>query len=154
MINEITLILDAYNQTSPIAFYQPQPQPILPAPQLNPLPSNPTVNNYPPLPCTCFVQPVQVPDPLQQHFSFVNSSSSLLSTKDVPLLTGKHDWGLWHSAVRTLILNANLLGHITDINKRGGRLYANVDICIQATIMIHYIQSNLLLCICIQLNVM
>ena len=42
------------------------------------------------------------------------SNSSLPSTKDVPLLTGKHDWGPWHSAVRTLILNANLLEHIAD----------------------------------------
>ena len=40
--------------------------------------------------------------------------SSLPSTKDVPILTGKHDWGPWHSAVRTLTLNANLLGHISD----------------------------------------
>ena len=49
---------------------------------------------------------------VQQHVSFANSS--LPSSKDVPLLTGKHDWGPWHSAVRTLILNANLLGHIAD----------------------------------------
>ena len=27
---------------------------------------------------------------------------------------GKHDWGPWNSAVRTLITNANLLGHIAD----------------------------------------
>ena len=41
-------------------------------------------------------------------------NSSLPSTKNLPTLTGKHDWGPWHSAVRTLILNANLLGHIAD----------------------------------------
>ena len=34
--------------------------------------------------------------------------------KDIPILSGKHDWGPWHSAVRTLIMNANLLGHIAD----------------------------------------
>ena len=44
--------------------------------------------------------------------SYVNPS--LPSTKDVPLLTVRHDWGPWHSAVRTLILNTNLLGHIAD----------------------------------------
>src|ERR1700678_2376321 len=37
---------------------------------------------------------------------------------------------------------------MNNISKRGGRLYANVDICIQATVMILYIQPNLLLCIC------
>lgn len=46
------------------------------------------------------------------HFS--HSKFSLPSTKDIPLLSGKYDWGPWHSAVRTLVLNANLLGHIAD----------------------------------------
>ena len=40
------------------------------------------------------------------QISYVNPS--LPSTKDVPLLTVRRDWGPWHSAVRTLILNANL----------------------------------------------
>src|SRR5882757_2769317 len=39
---------------------------------------------------------------------------TLPSTKDIPLLTGKHDWGPWHSVVRTLILHANVLGHIAE----------------------------------------
>jgi hypothetical protein len=39
---------------------------------------------------------------------------SLPSTKDIPLLTGKHDWGPWHSAVSSLILCSNLLSHIAD----------------------------------------
>jgi hypothetical protein len=46
------------------------------------------------------------------HFS--HSKFTLPSTKDIPLLSGKHDWGPWHSAVRTLVLNANLLGHIAE----------------------------------------
>jgi hypothetical protein len=45
---------------------------------------------------------------------FSHSKFSLPSTKDIPILSGKHDWGPWHSAVRSLILNANLLGHIAD----------------------------------------
>ena len=49
-------------------------------------------------------------------------TSSLPSTKDIPVLTGKHDWGPWHSAVRTLTLNANLLGHISD-NPLPGAVY-------------------------------
>ena len=41
-------------------------------------------------------------------------TSSLPSTKNIPILTSKHDWGSWNSMVRTLILNANLLGYIAD----------------------------------------
>jgi hypothetical protein len=37
---------------------------------------------------------------------------TLPSTKDIPLLTGKHDWGPWHTVVWTLIDCSNLLGHI------------------------------------------
>lgn len=43
-----------------------------------------------------------------------HSKTSLPSTKDIPLLSRRHDWGPWHSMVQTLILNANLLGHIAD----------------------------------------
>ena len=46
--------------------------------------------------------------------TFSPFNSSLPSTKDVPLLSGKHDWGPWHTAVCTLILNSNLLGHIAN----------------------------------------
>jgi hypothetical protein len=66
----------------------------------------------PPLP----TPPVAILRTLTGSSSTYNSPSkfTLPSTKDIPLLTGKHDWGLWHSAVRTLILNTNLLGHIAD----------------------------------------
>ena len=37
---------------------------------------------------------------------------TLPSTKDIFILTGKHDWGPWHTAVWTLIDCSNLLGHI------------------------------------------
>jgi hypothetical protein len=36
------------------------------------------------------------------------------STKDVPILTGKHDWGTWNTAVWTLIDCSNLLRHVHD----------------------------------------
>ena len=68
-----------------------------------------------PLPHAPLPHPPLIPNPPNHpntQISYVNSS--LPSTKDVPLLTGKHDWGPWHSSVRTLILNANLLGHIAD----------------------------------------
>jgi hypothetical protein len=41
-----------------------------------------------------------------------NHNFTLPSTKDIPILTGKHDWGSWHTAVWTLIDCSNLLGHI------------------------------------------
>jgi hypothetical protein len=37
---------------------------------------------------------------------------ALPSTKDIPLLTEKHDWGSWHMAIWTLIDCSNLLGHV------------------------------------------
>ena len=102
---------------SPIAFAQPQPLPFFAAPQPFPLPPQPV-----PLPLHTN-PPTYVPLPHHQfHHNFRHTAnpqisyvnSSLPSTKDVPLLTNKHDWGPWHSAVRSLILNANLLGHIAD----------------------------------------
>ena len=100
---------------SPIILKEPQPLPTAfnaPSPIQMP-------NNVIPSPQLHFHRPRVVRttiDPLQQPLQHATSSpsSSLPSTKDVPILTGKHDWGPWHSAVRTLILNANLLGHIAD----------------------------------------
>ena len=95
---------------SPIAFHEPQP--------LHNFPASPPIhipNNSLPSPVINLPHPrvrTNTTVPPQHQISFINSS--LPSTKDVPLLTGKHDWGPWHSAVRTLILNANLLGHIAD----------------------------------------
>jgi hypothetical protein len=37
---------------------------------------------------------------------------TLPSTKNIPLLAGKHDWGPWHTAVWTLINCSNFLGHV------------------------------------------
>ena len=102
---------------SPIVILDPQPLPQAPYHassliHIQPLPTSPTHSPRIHLPgpprtvCTATAPLQQV----QQHISSANSS--LPSTKDVPLLTGKHDWGPWHSAVRTLILNANLLGHM------------------------------------------
>ena len=102
---------------SPIAFAQPQPLPFFAAPQPFPLPPQPAPLPLHPNP------PTYVPLPHHQiNHNFRHTAnpqtpyinSLLPSTKDVPLLTNKHDWRPWHSAVHTLILNANLLGHIAD----------------------------------------
>ena len=93
-----------------IHFAQPHNAPFIAAPQPIPLPPNHIPPRYAP-----FQQPqffATVPQNQNPPISYINSS--LPSTKDVPTLTGKHDWGPWHSVVRTLILNANLLGHIAD----------------------------------------
>src|ERR1700678_3341839 len=93
----------------PAAFPYNHPPPTFAAPQPHPLPPQPIFSPQPLLP---HIPPFHnVPVPLTQH---VSSFSSLPSTKDIPILTGKHDWGPWHSAVRTLILNTNHLGHISD----------------------------------------
>ena len=61
-----------------------------------------------------------IPHTSQSNHSRHSSSSraslkiSLPNTKDIPLLTGKHDWGPWHSAVSSLILCSNLFSHIAD----------------------------------------
>ena len=114
----------------------PQPIPLPPNPVLSPLeglPRSPLPHSplnhapfphahlpYPHFPHAPFQNvphyhppfPLNIPNHTNAQVSLVNSS--LPSTKDVPLLTGKHDWGPWHSSVRTLIINANLLGHIAD----------------------------------------
>ena len=97
------------HSSSPIAYYEQQPVPpfIPPAPASMPHFAPPRA--HAPFPRS------------HTHTNFTHSNSdlsssthSLPSTKDVPILNGKHDWGPWHSAVRTLILNSNLLRHIAD----------------------------------------
>ena len=91
-----------------LAAPQPAPAPFFPAPP--PVPAQPPSFNTRPLPSFPPIPPpIFNPSTLPTSFN-----SSLPSTKDVPLLSGKHDWGPWHSAIRTLIINANLLGHIAD----------------------------------------
>ena len=128
-------VLDQHTHTSPhnptlfhsplIDFSQHQSAPPLAAPQPVPLQPAPVLAHQPvPIQPNLFPRPLppfpsHAPSPLVPPFnnsltSPTSFNSSLPSTKDVPLLSGKHDWGPWHSAVRTLILNANLLGHIAD----------------------------------------
>ena len=88
---------------------QDRPSDSLAAPQPRSLLPNPILF---PQTCSHRTQPLQTHTaftPLPQHNS---SFPSFSSTRDIPVLTGKHDWGPWHSVVHTLILNANLLGHI------------------------------------------
>lgn len=72
--------------------------------------------NFHPQPPLLYPQPAHTfPNNLNNVPSHTSSFMSTLPfTKDIPLLNGKHDWGPWHLAARTLILNANLLGHIAD----------------------------------------
>jgi hypothetical protein len=100
-----------YQPTSPATFAQQPPAPVFAAPQ-------PVHASHVP-----FLLPYVPPQPVQPHSVIAlptnptihtTFNSSLPSTKDVPILSGKHDWGPWHGAIRTLILNANLLGHIAD----------------------------------------
>ena len=84
--------------------------PFIAAPQPLPLPHGPMLPPYVPLQRQQIVN--TTPQLQNPNISYMNSS--LPSTRDVPVLTGKHDWGPWHASVCTLILNANLLGHIAD----------------------------------------
>ena len=102
---------------SPVTVAQPQPLPFYAAPQPVPLPPDPIP--LPPNPIPATYAHLQHPHlaPIVPHATTLQTSyitSSLPSTKDIPILSGKHDWGPWHSAVHALIMNANLLGHIAD----------------------------------------
>src|ERR1700678_1685216 len=109
------------NSLSPIAFAQPhivtsdrpyhQNATVFAAPQPRPLPPHPILS---PQTCSPRTQPLHTRTALPYLNQHTFSFPSFPSTKDIPILTGKHDWGRWHSAVRSLILNANLLGHIAD----------------------------------------
>jgi hypothetical protein len=77
------------------------------APQPVPFPANP-------IPLSPLRSPILTPVSNHSFSSLSYSKSTLPSTKDIPLLSGKHDWGPWHAAVRTLILHANLHGHIAE----------------------------------------
>ena len=103
-----TSTFPAHVQT-PIAPFQPVnvivPQPLHPVYPLNQNFSPSNASNFVPL------------TPASTHRSSAPKPTlkiSLPSTKDIPLLTGKHDWGPWHSAVSSLVLCSNLLGHIAD----------------------------------------
>ena len=113
------IITQRIQSISPIAFHQPQPIPTFTAPQHINLPANPYPTFTTPYPIFTTPQPLYNPHPTHRVLNSPNPQislaySSLPSTKDIPILTGRHDWGPWHSAVRTLILNSNLLGHIAD----------------------------------------
>jgi hypothetical protein len=107
----------------------PQPPLFYPSPptSASPLPSP----LLPPLPGVPRALPAS---PLIRHVSPVSSlhinstvptnipfKITLPSTKDIPILTGRHDWGPWHTAVRTLIDCSNLLGHVHDNMLPGAR---------------------------------
>src|SRR6202522_627807 len=103
--NDLSRNIQRIHSISPNAFHQPQHVPVFAPQPIRLLPAAPFPRHLP-------TPIVSAPNNNNTHISSFNSS--LPSTKDVPLLSGKHDWAPWHSAVRTLIINANLLGHIAD----------------------------------------
>src|SRR6202522_3275888 len=103
--NNVSCSSQRIHSISPIAFHQPQSVPVF-APQPIRFPPATPFHHQLPAPI--------VPTANNNNTHLSSFNSSLPSTKDVPLLSGKHDWAPWHSAVRALIINANLLGHIAD----------------------------------------
>ena len=87
------------------------PQPVQPAPMRPFFPFN---QNFSPINSNFLPSPTRSNHSQNNHSSQNILKISLPSTKDLPLLTGKHNWGLWHSAVSSLILCSNLLSHIAD----------------------------------------
>ena len=97
---------------SPIQSYH---SPHIPAPHIAPQPFLPYNYNF--ASATNSASLPNTPGSLRSHHSSPSSTPlkiSLPSTKDIPLLTGKHDWGPWHSAVSSLILCSNLSSHIAE----------------------------------------
>jgi hypothetical protein len=114
-IDNTSRISQRIQSTSRTAVNQHQPVPVLAAPQPVRFTSVPILSPHPHLPPNQPIQPTLLPTvPINQHSYISSSHSTLPSTKDIPFLSGRHDWAPWHSAVRTLILNSNLLGHIAD----------------------------------------
>jgi hypothetical protein len=115
------------NSPLPTTIYSPCPNSIcLPTP----IPATQAANIFSPQPVDPNLQFPSDSSPLMNsnHLSQTSYSSgshqniisqstlkfSLPNTKDIPLLTGEHNWGPWHSAVSSLVLCSNLLSHIAD----------------------------------------
>ena len=62
-----------------------------------------------------------IPPPAQAPLPTPRRPPTLPSTKDVPKLTGKSDWGTWNMAMTTLIINQLVFGHISDDLDPGAR---------------------------------
>jgi transposase InsO family protein len=93
------------------------PQPFAPQPF-------PAQNNFfpPPFPPAPFQVPYDFAPPhAQAPRPSHRRPPTLPSTKDVPKLTGKSDWGAWNTAVTTLIANQLVFGHISDDLDPGAR---------------------------------
>jgi len=68
--------------------------------------------------------PSQAPPPLPfqaPRLSSFQRPPTLPSTKDVPRLAGKSDWGTWNTAITTLIKNQQVFSHISDGLAPGAR---------------------------------
>ena len=97
-----------FHQTPPhIVNHIPQSPP---APLLHIPPQ--AVNNFLPNPPLSIQEPRLPPS---------QKPPTLPSTKDIPKLTGKSDWGKWNTAVVTFITNQQVFGHISDGLALGAR---------------------------------
>jgi hypothetical protein len=65
------------------------------------------------------ISPSNDPLPVQHHHIHSRKPPSLPSTKDLPKLMGKRDWGAWNTAITNLILNQHVYNHISDGLKPG-----------------------------------
>jgi hypothetical protein len=80
-------------------------------------------NNFlpPPFAPAAFHAPPNFNPPLQAPYAPPRRPPTLPSTKDIPKLTGKNDWGSWNTAVTNLIVNQLVFGHISDDLDPGAR---------------------------------
>ena len=80
-------------------------------------------NNFlpPPFAPATFHAPPNFNPPLQVPYAPPRRPPTLPSTKDIPKLTGKNDWGPWNTAVTNLIVNQLVFGHISDDLDPGAR---------------------------------
>ncbi|GLB34019.1 hypothetical protein LshimejAT787_0109030 [Lyophyllum shimeji] len=91
-------------QSVPYYFAPPPPAP---APTSHPVPA-PAPSAHPsPTPPT---HPLPIPTTVTSH----DRDDKLPSTVHIPVLTGKHDWGPWSTAVSVLLQNLDLTSHICD----------------------------------------
>jgi len=106
--------------------------------QIPPCFAHPPQNNFFPHPVipALFQPPYNfIPPPAQAPLPTPRRPPALPSTKDVPKLTGKSDWGTWNMAMTTLIINQLVFGHISDDLDPGARF--NPDLAPSLPPIIH-----------------
>ncbi|KAF5381322.1 hypothetical protein D9615_008433 [Tricholomella constricta] len=107
-----------YNLQNPYGVPNPPAAP-MPPPALHPppVPNPPLVANPGPTPSRHVPAPPRTPlprPPSRTASSPDHEDTRLPNTAHIPLLTGKHDWGPWSSAVELTLDNLYLTDHISD----------------------------------------